>query len=77
MSTDDTALEEEADRLVEQALNELGATLLDEPDEYAEQCDFAGCYPWLKEVVCAHPHEHLTHPILHDEAADGEADFYC
>lgn len=77
MSTDEKALDTQADLLAEEAMKELGATPLDEPDEYAEQCDYAGCYPWLKEVVCAHPHEHLAHPILHDEGADGEADFYC
>ena len=77
MNTHDTTLEVQADLLAEEALHELGDIPLDEPDEYAEQCDYAGCYPWLEDVICAHPHEHPVHPVLHDEAADREADFYC
>lgn len=77
MDTRDTALEEQADLLAEEALNELGDTPLDEPDEYAEQCDYAGCYPWLKDVICAHPHEHPVHPVLHDDDAIQAPDFYC
>ncbi|MDP2265437.1 MAG: hypothetical protein Q8J70_02685 [Thiobacillus sp.] len=77
MNTYDTALEQQADLLVEEALHELGATLLDELDEYATQCDYAGCYPWLEDVICAHPHEHPTHPTLFDDAADQDPDFYC
>jgi hypothetical protein len=77
MNKHDTALEEQADLLAEEALHELGASPLDEPDEYAAQCDYAGCYPWLEDVICAHPHEHPVHPVLHDEAADREADYYC
>ncbi|MBT9568230.1 MAG: hypothetical protein IV085_08015 [Thiobacillus sp.] len=76
MNTHDTVLEVQADLLVEEAMKELGATPLDEPDEYSEQCDYAGCYPWLMDVVCAHVHEHPVPPMLHDEAVDGEADFY-
>ena len=47
----------QADRLAEEALNELGDAPFDEPDDYAKQCDYAGCYPWLAEVICAHPHD--------------------
>lgn len=74
MDTRDTALEEQADLLAEEALNELGDTPLDEPDEYAEQCDYAGCYPWLKDVICAHPHDH---PVQNSDAAVEDTDFYC
>jgi hypothetical protein len=56
MATNHKALDAQADLLAEEALHELGETPLDEPDEYAEQCDYAGCYPWLAEVICAQPH---------------------
>lgn len=74
MNTHDTALEEQADLLAEEALNELGVTPLDEPDEYAVQCDYAGCYPWLKDVICAHRHDH---PVQNDDTAVQDTDFYC
>lgn len=74
MNTNDTALEAQADLLAEDALNELGDTPLDEPDEYAEQCDYAGCYPWLAEVICAHPHDH---PVLPGDTAERDQDLYC
>jgi len=74
MNTHDKALEAQADLLAEEALNELGDTPLDEPDEYAEQCDYAGCYPWLKDVICAHPHDP---PVQNDDAAVEDTDFYC
>jgi hypothetical protein len=53
----DQTLETQADRLAEEALCERIDTPLDEPDEYAEQCDYAGCYPWLAEVIHAHPYD--------------------
>lgn len=59
MNALDTELDQQADRLAEAALNELGDTLLDEPDEYLEQCHFAGCYPWLGALAIIHPHESL------------------
>lgn len=73
MSTDDAALEEQADLLAEEALKELGGTPLDEADEYAAQCDYAGCYPWLKEILHVHPHDHS---ILSGDPAVEEMDFY-
>ncbi len=76
MNIKDTALEEQADQLAEEALHELGETPLDEPDEYAEQCNYAGCYPWLEAVICAHPHDNPIHPIAHDDASDLDADIY-
>lgn len=65
MNTPTRILDEQADLVAEAALRELGDTPLDEPDEYAEQCDYAGCYPWLSEVIHAHPGS------VHFNAADG------
>lgn len=76
MNTNDAALEAQADLLAEEALHELGDTPLDEPDEYAEQCNYAGCYPWLEAVVCAHPHDSPIHPVAHDDASDLDTDIY-
>lgn len=64
----------QADLLAAEALHELGETPLDEPDEYAEQCDYAGCYPWLAEVIRAHPHDNTIQVALH---AGGTADDDC
>ena len=50
-------LEMQADRLAEEALHELGEVPFDEPDDYTRQCDYAGCYPWLSDVIRAHPHD--------------------
>ncbi|MCL5061570.1 MAG: hypothetical protein M1449_14615 [Candidatus Thermoplasmatota archaeon] len=76
MDTHDTALEKQADLLVEEALHELGDVPLDEPDEYAEQCDYAGCYPWLADVICAHPHDSAILSALHGgDAAEENTDF--
>ncbi|MEW5967906.1 MAG: hypothetical protein AB1720_13075 [Pseudomonadota bacterium] len=30
---------------------------LDDADDYAEQCDYAGCYPWLADFIGAHPYD--------------------
>ena len=68
----------QADLLAAEALHELGETLLDEPDEYAEQCDYAGCYPWLAEVIRAHPHDSAIHVALHaGSPADDDSFFTC
>lgn len=76
MDTQKEMLEAQADQLAEEALHELGDTLLDEPDEYADLCDYAGCYPWLKDLICVHPHEY---PVQKDDAAieDEDRNFYC
>ena len=66
----------QADRLVAEALHELGDTPLDEPDEYAEQCDYAGCYPWLAEVIRAHPHDNAIQVALHAGGTTDEDSFY-
>lgn len=76
MATNNTPQEAQADLLAEEALHELGDTPLDEPDEYAEQCDYAGCYPWLEEVIRAQPPGSAIHTALHgDDAALQDADF--
>lgn len=60
MNTATQTLEAQADLLVEEALQELGEFPLDEPDDYTMQCDYAGCYPWLVDVMKAHPHDGVT-----------------
>jgi hypothetical protein len=85
MAADNTKLEAQADLLAEEALHELGDTPhelgdtpLDEPDEYAEQCDYAGCYPWLEEVLLAQPHDSPIHLAIHGNDATGQdTDFLC
>ena len=68
----------QADQLAAEALHELGETPLDEPDEYAEQCDYAGCYPWLAEVIRSHPHDNTIQVALHTGApADDDCFFTC
>jgi hypothetical protein len=66
----------QADLLAAEALHELGETLLDEPDEYAEQCDYAGCYPWLAEVIRAHPHDSAIHVALHAGSPTDDDNFF-
>ncbi|MDP2030725.1 MAG: hypothetical protein Q8K12_13885 [Thiobacillus sp.] len=68
----------QADLLAAEALHELGDTPLDEPDEYADQCDYAGCYPWLAEVIHAHPHDNTIQVVLHaGSPADDDSFFTC
>lgn len=68
----------QADLLAAEALHELGETPLDEPDEYADQCDYAGCYPWLAEVIRSHPHDNAIHVALHaGGATDDDSFFTC
>lgn len=74
----DQLLDAQADLLAEAALNELGDVLLDEPDEYAEQCDYAGCYPWLAEVIHAHPHDSKQfNPAHGTEGSEDDISFTC
>ncbi|MHB1085929.1 MAG: hypothetical protein ACYCZA_13955 [Thiobacillus sp.] len=78
MATDNTALDAQADLLAEEALHELGSTPLDEPDEYAQQCDYAGCYPWLEDVLLAQPYDSPIHLAMHgNDAAEQDTDFLC
>ncbi|OGU24315.1 MAG: hypothetical protein A2580_06580 [Hydrogenophilales bacterium RIFOXYD1_FULL_62_11] len=68
----------QADQLAAEALQELGETLLDEPDEYADQCDYAGCYPWLAEVIRSHPHDNaLQGALLANGVADDDSFYTC
>lgn len=39
----------------EEALNEFGEAWTVAPDEYAKQCDYAGCYPWLIDFIGTPP----------------------
>lgn len=79
MNTQNEILAAQADLLAEEALHELGnAAPLDEFDEYAEQCDYAGCYPWLADVICAHPHDSAMRCVLHGgDAAEDDAECSC
>ncbi|MHB1248218.1 MAG: hypothetical protein ACYCZL_02225 [Polaromonas sp.] len=78
MATNNKVLEAQADLLAEEALHELGTTPLDEPDEYAQQCNYAGCYPWLEDVICVHPHDSVTpSDIRGNNVADESMDSCC
>jgi len=78
MDMTNKTLEAQADLLAEEALHELGDTLLDETDDYAGQCDYAGCFPWLAEVICAHPYESAPRSLSHGGDAAGEnTDYSC
>jgi len=59
-----------ADHLADEALNELGADPLDPPDEYAELCEFAGCYPWMDDFVLSHPHDAAVLASLRGDIAE-------
>lgn len=78
MDKQNETLETQVDLLAEEALHELGNAPLDEPDDYAEQCNYAGCYPWLADVICAHPHENVIHAALHGgDAAEDDINYTC
>ena len=77
MNTQNEILEARADLLAEEALYELGEVALDEPDDYATQCDFAGCFPWLADVICAHPHDSVVFSALHGGDAAEDTEFSC
>ncbi|MDP1927538.1 MAG: hypothetical protein Q8K62_03405 [Thiobacillus sp.] len=66
----------QADLLAAEALHELGETPLDEPDEYADQCDYAGCYPWLADVIRAHPHDNAIHVALYAGGMAADDSFF-
>lgn len=69
-------LEAKADLLAEEALHELGEIPLDEPDDYATQCDYAGCFPWVADVISAHPHDGAFIAAWHGvDVATEDADF--
>jgi hypothetical protein len=65
-------LEERTGLLAEYALHDPGCALPDEIDEYARQCDFAGCYLWPGAVMCARPHDAVIHSIMRDSAVTEE-----
>ena len=72
MDTQKRTPEAQADQLVDEALHQLGDTTLDEPDEYTEQCDYAGCYPWLKDIIWVPPYELAGH----DDATIDDTDSF-
>lgn len=59
-----------ADHLADEALNELGADPLEPPDEYTELCEFAGCYPWLEDLIPSHPHDAALLASLHGDVTE-------
>jgi len=77
MNTQNEILEARADLLAEEALHELGEVALDEPDDYATQCDYAGCFPWLADVICAHPHDSVVLSAFHGGDAAEDTEFSC
>ena len=78
MNAHNETLEAQADRLAEEALQALGEMPLEEPDEYTEQCNYAGCYPWLAQVISAHPHDSAILSALHGiDAVETDTDFFC
>lgn len=78
MGTQNETLEVQADRLTDEALLVLGGGPLDEPDEYAEQCNYAGCYPWLAQAIWAHPHDSTILSTLHSvDAVEADTDYFC
>lgn len=78
MHNPNQTLDTQADLLAEEALHELGEIPFDEPDDYSMQCDYAGCYPWLADVICAHPHDSVILAALHGCDAESEdTDFLC
>lgn len=78
MDTQNETLETQAGLLAEEALHEPGSTPFDEPDEYTEQCNYAGCYPWLAEVICASPHDSVViSGLCSSDGPEEETVFFC
>lgn len=63
-------LDAAADQLAEAALSELGDDPLLEPDDYADLHEFAGCYPWIVDIVQVHPHDAGAWASLRGEQAE-------
>ena len=72
MNKQDERLDSQAGRLAEEALHELGDVPLDEADDYDLQCDYAGCYPWLPDIIDAHPHDDTIRTALRGPHAADE-----
>lgn len=72
MDRQDETRDAQADQLAEDALHELGESSFDEPDEYAGQCDYAGCYPWLADVMLAYPAGSPLQAVFRDGGTDVE-----
>jgi hypothetical protein len=71
MKATDNSAEARADQRVDEALHELGDLPLDEIDEYADQLEYAGCYPWIAAIRLAHPHDPAIQSWLQDTTTDG------
>jgi len=70
------ALETLAEPPAEEALDEFDFLRADDPDDYADQCSYAGCYPWLPDFICVHPHDIALHAARRaGVAAEDDADF--
>jgi len=79
MDTRNDTRDTQADQLVEEALHELGSLPFDDPDDYAEQCNYAGCYPWIGEVIYAHPQDSVMISGLgtRNRETEEDTDFLC
>lgn len=62
--------ETEADALADSSLRELGADPYDLPNEYDTLCEYAGCYPWLGEMIHQHPHDEALPGFLNGDEFD-------
>jgi len=68
--------EKKAGQSTEEALDEFDFLPPDDPDDYADQCNYAGCYPWLPDFICAHPHDIALRAARRGGvAAEDDADF--
>lgn len=72
MDKQDERLDRQADRLAEEALHELGDVPLDEADDYRRQYDYAGCFPWLPDVIHTHPYDSTIRTALRGPHAEDE-----
>lgn len=62
--------ESEADAMADAALTELGEIPLDQPDEYADLCEYAGCYPWLGETAFLQRHSEAFSAVSFSDEID-------
>lgn len=72
MDKQDERLDRPADRLAEEALHEFGDVPFDEADDYGRQCDYAGCFPWLPDVIHTHPYDSTIRTALRGPHAADE-----
>ncbi|MBW8328616.1 MAG: hypothetical protein K0M48_05505 [Thiobacillus sp.] len=78
MDTHNRNPDRQADLLAEDTLYEFADDPFDEFDEYDAQYNYAGCYPWLAEVICAQPREIALLPsFLDSDTSIEDADTSC